>query len=111
MNKSTFRFVFGVVGILLQSYKKSSAEQKKLVSFFLPRCSNFTTLSQSYKFSMPIPNFAEVIYKVLIPTLLIVVFHVAAHAVIVHVVFGGGVEAAHVVGFGGGLLLRTDRST
>jgi hypothetical protein len=34
VNKSTFRFVFGVVGIMLQSYKKSSAEQKKLVSFF-----------------------------------------------------------------------------
>ena len=43
MNKSTFRFVFGVVGIQLQSYKKSSAEQKKRVSFFLPRCSNFAT--------------------------------------------------------------------
>ena len=49
VNKSTFRFVFGVVGILLQSYKKSSAEQKKLVSFFCRDAVTSRLLSQSYK--------------------------------------------------------------
>lgn len=46
----------------------------------------------------------------LIPTLVVVVLHVAAHAIVVHIVLGGWVEAAHVVGFAGGWLYAA-RST